>query len=174
VLLVRRSDIRAFGIGRERTRSGALWAFACCAIGALASLAQAQPARTYQLDPFGQASSGFADCPPGKPPLLTEEQMRIQAHERAERGTSCCLAGTCECGGAYKHDPEINARVAAAILADKRFAGSSVWVTTMRGFVTLQGCVSSATQKRALEALVKHQQGVALVWNETKVTARPR
>ena len=47
--------------------------------------------------------------------------MRAQAHERAERGTSCCLAGTCECGGAYKHDPEINARVVDAIKADKRF-----------------------------------------------------
>jgi hypothetical protein len=151
-----------------------LRAVACLVLGALAALAQAQPARTYQLDPFGQASAGFAGCPTAKPPLLTEQEMRIQAHERAERGTSCCLAGTCECGGAYKHDPDVNTRVIDAIKADKRFAGSSVWVTTMRGFVTLQGCVSGAAQKRALEGLVKRQQGVALVWNETTVTARPR
>jgi osmotically-inducible protein OsmY len=95
--------------------------------------------------------------------------MRIQAHERAERGTSCCLAGTCECGGAYKHDPEINARVVEAIRRDRRFRDTSVWVTTMRHFVTLQGCVRSTAQKSALERWVKQQKDVALVWNETLV-----
>ena len=74
-----------------------------CALVPLAVAAE-EP-RTYQLDPFAQATDGFAGCPAAKPPVLTESEMRIQAHERAERGTSCCLAGTCECGGAYKHDP---------------------------------------------------------------------
>jgi len=97
--------------------------------------------------------------------------MRVQAHERAERGTSCCLAGTCECGGAYKRDPEINDRVIAAIHADKRFRDTSVWVTTMRKFVTLQGCVRSRPQGKALEQLVKRQSDVAIVWNETTVGA---
>ena len=100
--------------------------------------------------------------------------MRVQAHERAERGTSCCLAGTCECGGAYKRDPEINDRVIAAIHSDKRFRDTSVWVTTMRKFVTLQGCVHSARQKRWLEQLVKKQPDVAIVWNETIVGTAPR
>ena len=71
--------------------------------------------------------------------------MRVQAHGRAERGTSCCLAGTCECGGAYRRDPEINDRVVAAIRDERRFRDTSVWVTTTRKFVTLQGCVRSAT-----------------------------
>lgn len=129
--------------------------------------APAEEAAGYQLDPFAQATSGFAACPPVSPPVLTVEQMRTQAHQRVERGTSCCLAGTCECGGAYKRDPEINARVVAAIRNDARFRDTSVWVTTGRGFVTLQGCVGTTGQRRALERLVRRQKDVALVWNET-------
>jgi len=141
--------------------------------GALAAPASAEDARTYQLDPFTQATGGYAGCPEGKPPILTEQEMRITAHERAERGTSCCLAGTCECGGAYKHDPEINERVAGAVREDRRFRDTSVWVTTMRKFVTLQGCVRTRAQRSALERLVKRQPDVAIVWNETTVGTRP-
>ena len=126
-------------------------------------------ADTYQLDPFEQATAGFAACPTVAPPTLTPEQMRAQAHSRVERGTSCCLAGTCECGGSYKHDPEINAHVAAAIRNDPRFRDASVWITTTRKFVTLQGCVRTTAQKHALERLVRRQPDVALVWNETTV-----
>lgn len=142
--------------------------------GALGSLAvAAEEPRTYQLDPFGQATAGFAACPSAKPPLLTEQEMRVQAHERAERGTSCCLAGTCECGGAYKRDPEINDHIIASIRNDRRFRDTSVWVTTMRKFVTLQGCVRRRSQGKALERLVKRQPDVAIVWNETTVGATP-
>jgi len=95
-------------------------------------------------------------------------------HSRAERGTSCCLAGTCECGGAYKRDPEINARVVDAIKSDSRFRNTSVWVTTTRKFVTLQGCVRSAAQKKALERFVKSLADVQIVFNETKVGVSPR
>jgi hypothetical protein len=135
-------------------------------------IAAAEETRTYQLDPFAQATDGFAACPTAAPPVLTEQEMRVQAHERAERGTSCCLAGTCECGGAYKRDPEINDRVVAAIRGNQQFRDTSVWVTTMRKFVTLQGCVRSGPQKKALERLVKRQPDVAIVWNETTVGAR--
>lgn len=128
--------------------------------------AAAQTHRSYQLDPFAQATSGDERCPEAKPPALDEQEMRVQAHSRAERGTSCCLAGTCECGGPYKHDSEINERVIAAVRADMRFRNASVWVTTTRGFVTLRGCVRSAAGKSALERLVRRQAGVVLVWNE--------
>src|SRR6266446_4705242 len=136
-------------------------------VAAVDPLAGAEEPRTYQLDPFTQATAGYAGCPEAKPPVLTEQEMRVSAHHRAERGTSCCLAGTCECGGAYKRDPEINERVIEALRRDGRFGDTSVWVTTTRGFVTLQGCVHNASQRRALERLVKRQEGVALVWNET-------
>ena len=136
--------------------------------------ASAEEPPTYQLDPFAQATDGYASCPAAKPPVLTEQEMRVQAHGRAERGTSCCLAGTCECGGAYRRDPEINDRVIAAIRRENRFRDTSVWVTTMRKFVTLQGCVRSATQKKALERLVKRQPDVAIVWNETTIGVNAR
>ena len=142
-------------------------AVALCA--ALPTAAAGAELGGYQLDPFAQATSGFAACPAVSPPVLTVEQMRMQAHERVERGTSCCLAKTCECGGAYKHDPDINARVVAAIRDDARFRNASVWVTTMRKFVTLQGCVRNSAQKRALERMVRRQRDVALVWNETTI-----
>ena len=126
----------------------------------------AQTSQSYLLDPFAQATSGDERCPAAKPPILDEQQMRSQAHSRAERGTSCCLAGTCECGGPYKHDAEINDRVVEAIRADKRFRDTAVWVTTTRGFVTLRGCVRSLALKNALGWVVKRQAGVVLVWNE--------
>jgi hypothetical protein len=130
----------------------------------------AQTSQSYLLDPFAQATSGDERCPAAKPPILDEQQMRSQAHSRVERGTSCCLAGTCECGGPYKHDAEINDRVVEAIRVDKRFRDSAVWVTTTRGFVTLRGCVRNPAQKNALRQVVKRQPGVVLVWNE--VTTR--
>lgn len=153
---------------------GMRWFALVVAAATLPSLAGADD---YQLDPFEQATAGFAACPTVPPPTLTLEQMRTQAHQRAERGTSCCLAGTCECGGSYKRDPEINARVAAAIRDDARFRDASIWVTTTRKFVTLRGCVRTSAQKRTLERLVRRQPDVAIVWNETSVgpvTQAPR
>ena len=129
----------------------------------------AETPQTYQLDPFAEATTGYSGCAAAKPPILSEQEMRIQAHQRAERGTSCCLAGTCECGGAYKRDPEINARVVDAIRNDARLRDTRVWVTTARKFVTLQGCVRSAAQKRTLEHVARRVPDVAIVWNEVTV-----
>ncbi len=126
-----------------------------------------------QLDPFAPATNGFTGCPQTPPPLVTPERFRIIAHERAERGTYCALEGKCEPGGAYKHDPEVNERVRAAIAEDKRFATTSIWVTTNRRFVTLSGCVRSLGQQRALTALVRKQSGVDRVFDETRVGSPP-
>ena len=114
--------------------------------------------RLIQLDPFAQATSGFKGCPVSSPPLVTPEQMRIIAHERAERGTYCALEGRCEPGGAYRRDPEVNERVRAAIAQDKRFADTSVAVTTTRRFVTLTGCVQF---ERAASRARRLRQGAA-------------
>jgi hypothetical protein len=140
----------------------------------VASGAAPEVSQSYLLDPFAQATDGDRRCSPVSAPVLDEQQMRAQAHSRAERGTSCCLAGTCECGGPYKHDAEINDRVVASIRADTRFRDTAVWVTTTRGFVTLQGCVRSQSQKTALGQLVKRQPGVVLVWTETTVERKEK
>ncbi len=124
----------------------------------------------YNDPPPLQATHGRADCPPPKVRALSPEEARREAHQRVERGTSCFLAGTCGPGGDYKDDDKVNARVAERIAADERFADTSVWVETLRKFVTLKGCVASDAQARALEATARGVEGVKLVWIETKVT----
>ena len=133
--------------------------FAKLALGAVA-----QP--PLQLDPFAQATAGMPPCPVVDPRLYSPDQMRTEAHARAERGTRCALEGTCEPGGAYKRDGEINEQVRADIAADKRFADTSVWVTTSRKWVTLKGCVRTKTQEKALVELTRHQAYVERVFDE--------
>ena len=136
--------------------------------------ASAAAEELIQLDPFAQATSGHPGCPTPAPPLLTREQVERGAHARAERGTRCAMEGSCEPGGAYRRDPEINDAVRAAIAGDKRFATSSVWLTTSRGWVTLQGCVRDAAQKRALVTTVKAVPRVVQVFDETRAPRSPR
>src|SRR5437763_13777015 len=78
-----------------------------------------------QLDPFAQATAGDARCPAVSARLVTQEEAQTQAHARVERGTRCAMEGTCEPGGAYRRDPEINDAVRTAIATDKRFANAS-------------------------------------------------
>lgn len=119
-----------------------------------------------QLDPFARATQGFAACPEQPPPLLSPDQARVESHVRVERGLRCAMEGKCEPGGAYKRDPELNDRVRALIGRDPRFADTSVWVTTSRKWVTLQGCVRSTAQRKALVALVAKQPDVERVFDE--------
>ena len=124
------------------------------------------------LDPFAQATRGYVQCAEVAPPLLTADEARSQAHVRVERGLRCAMEGKCEPGGAYKRDPETNERVRELIASDKRFANTSLWLTTSRKWVTLQGCVRSRAQQRALVQLVKSQPHVERVFDETSVGAR--
>jgi hypothetical protein len=142
---------------------------ACCA--ALALLVAPCPCaeELIQLDPFAQATRGHPGCSAPAPPLLTREQVERGAHARAERGTRCAMEGKCEPGGAYRRDPEINEAVRAALAADPRFASASVWITTSRGWVTLQGCVRDAVQRLELEEVVKKLPRVVQVFDETRV-----
>jgi osmotically-inducible protein OsmY len=122
-----------------------------------------------QFDPFAQATAGMTACPAVMPRLWTVNEMRTEAHARSERGTRCVLEGTCEPGGAYKRDPEINEQVRAAIAADKRFARTSIWVTTSRKWVTLKGCVGKSAQRKALVKLASQQPIVERVFDELTV-----
>lgn len=125
-----------------------------------------------QLDPFAQATDGFAGCPVVAPPLMTTEQAGTQAHARAERGTRCALEGKCEPGGAYRRDPEVNAAVRTAIAGERRFADTAIWVTTSRRWVTLQGCVRDTRQRRDLVRFVGARPDVERVFDELQVGTR--
>lgn len=129
-----------------------------------------QPGNPYNDPPPLQATHGIARCVAPKARALTPQEARLEAHQRIERGTSCWLAGQCEPGGDYRHDAEISARVAESIAHDTRFANSSLWVETLRRFVTIKGCLADAGQGRTLEAKVKAIDGVKLVWQEAVVT----
>jgi osmotically-inducible protein OsmY len=137
-------------------------------------IASAAEPDNYYSDPAPlQATHGISDCAAPAVRVLSPEDARREAHQRVERGTSCWLAGTCEPGGDYKNDAVVNARVADAIANDARFANTSIWVETLRKFVTLKGCVADDTQSRELESLVRSVTGVKLVWQEAKVKSPP-
>ena len=82
------------------------------------------------------------------------------------------MEGKCEPGGAYRRDAEINERVRAAIASDRRFAGTSIWLTTSRKWVTLQGCVHKAAQRRSLVDLVRKSRDVERVFDELTIAAQ--
>jgi hypothetical protein len=132
--------------------------------------------RNWFETPFDQAVAGMPGCPRPEGPLITQAEMRQQAHGRIERGTSCWLAKKCEDSNVYRRDPEIQQRVLHAIRGDGRFAQSSLWVTTERRYVTLQGCAVSVEVKSSLLAQVRAVEGVEQVFDQLIVgaTGRPR
>ncbi len=128
----------------------------------------------YDDPPPLRATDGIAGCPPPPVRVLTPDAARREAHQRVERGTSCWLAGTCPPGGDYAGDRDLNTRVARAVADDPRFATASIWVETLRKFVTLKGCLATARQGVALEALVRSIDGVRVVWQEATPAPSPR
>lgn len=133
-----------------------------------------EPRRNVFDDPFQQLTHGLGHCPVPPGPLLTEGQAREQAHGRIERGTSCFRAGRCRLPNSYLYDKEIMPRVQKAVDADGRFDGTtSVWALGQRRWLWLQGCVSSAAEGQALEALVRGIDDVEGVVNELVVLPSP-
>ncbi|HEX6017079.1 MAG TPA: BON domain-containing protein [Burkholderiaceae bacterium] len=152
---------------RYRVRAAA----SVLAAAALAAVADDAPSerRNWFDDPFVQVTAAMPACPAPDPPLLTAQQMRSEAHYRAERGTSCYRAGRCRLPNAYLYDKEIAPRVAKAITADGRFADTSLWIEGQRRWVWLKGCVARAEQKAALEQLVRVIDDVEQVIDQLQV-----
>lgn len=123
----------------------------------LAGLAHAQDAdrRNWFEDPFFQVASGLPGCPVPEGPLLTFDEQRREAHWRAERGTSCWLAGKCRDSSAYRYDKTLAPQVQAALQVVPGVERASVWVVIQRRWVFLQGCVSSADLAARLEAAAR-------------------
>lgn len=123
-------------------------------------------------DPFVQATRGLSDCPVPDPPRWTAQQVREQAHYRAERGTSCYRAGRCRLPNAYLYDREIAERALRAIDHHGGFADTSVWLEGQRRWVTLKGCVRTPQQSIDLEQLIRSLDDVEAVINELQVRRR--
>jgi osmotically-inducible protein OsmY len=120
-------------------------------------------------DPFSQVTSAIKDCPPQAGPLLTKAEMQAQAHARTERGTRCYESGRCRLPSSYLYDQEIIPRVRKAILADGRFADTSLWIEGQRRWVWLKGCVRTRAQADALGRLARQIDDVEQVFNELVV-----
>jgi hypothetical protein len=131
-----------------------------------------EPRRNPFDDPFMAVTSGLPGCPRAEPPLFTEAQTRSEAHDRAQRGTSCWLAGRCRLHNAYLYDKEIVPRVVKAVQADGRYGDTRVWALGQRRWVWLKGCVARPEQREGLERLVRLIDDVEGVVNELMVGTR--
>jgi len=118
-------------------------------------------------DPFEILSTDIVGCPEPRGPRITAAEARVQAHHRAERGTSCWLAGQCSEPDAYRFDAGIAAALRERFKDAPALRPSSLWMTVQGRIVYLEGCVASAAQGPQLEAVARGApdvlQAVALV-----------
>lgn len=136
----------------------------------LARAASAQPTagealRNWFNDPFFALRQDQADCPEPAGPRVTETERRAQAHRRAEKGTTCWLAGEPDCAqsSAYRYDAGIADAVQADAALGPALVGSSVWITVQGRVVYAEGCVRDAAQAEALEHRLRAQPHVQQV-----------
>lgn len=139
-------------------------------VGAMAAAtAQAEPVKNWFNDPFFAVRQGVRRCPMPRGPLGTEAQMRVESHERAERGTTCWLARQCEKPNAYWYDRAIADEVKRRFDASSQWRDASLWVTVQRRIVWVEGCVPPHYREGQLEALLKGVEGVEHVFANVTV-----
>lgn len=118
-------------------------------------------------DPFFQITAAVPDCPLPAGPFIDESEKRVQAHHRAERGTTCWLTKECDRKNSYAYDADIASALEAALNERKPFASTSLWVTVQGRIVYIEGCVAQAAQAAEIEAFVRVvpyvQQAIAIV-----------
>ena len=121
-------------------------------------------------DPFLRITAGLPRCPVPDAPGYTAQEAATEAHDRAQRGVSCWLAGRCRLPNAYLYDAEIIPRVQLALQADGRFdATTSLWAAGQRRLVWLQGCVTTAGEAADAERIVRALDDVEGVFNQLMV-----
>jgi hypothetical protein len=138
----------------------------------LAAVAAAQERRNAFDDPFLPVTSALPGCPVPRGPGYTEEEVRQEAHVRAQHGTSCYRVGRCRLPNSYLYDKEIIPRVQQYLRMDGRFDDTSVWILGERRLVTLMGCVRTAKQKEEMERTVLLVDDVMGVINQLTVGTR--
>lgn len=124
--------------------------------------------RNWFDDPFVQISAGIAACPLPAGPFGDARDRRAQLHSRAEKGTTCWLAGDCERPNSFAYDRDIAAAAQAALLREPaRFADTSLWLTVQGRVLYIEGCVARPAQVAELEAIGRGlpyvQQAIAIV-----------
>jgi hypothetical protein len=124
--------------------------------------------RNWFDDPFFQVTSAVPDCPLPAGPFVDERGRREQAHRRAEKGTTCWLAGECDRPKAYAYDQDIAAEIRQAFAGNTSFTQTtSLWVTVQGRVVYVEGCVRDPSAEMQIETLVRSlpyvQQAIAIV-----------
>lgn len=106
---------------------------------------------------------------------MTAAERLAQAHHRAERGTSCWLAGECDKPNSYAYDRDIGAELKTAFAQRNPSPESTLWITVQGRVVFIEGCVANEHVGPALEALAKEipavQQVVVLVYADLSARA---
>ena len=106
-------------------------------------------------DPFFQISQAVADCPLPVGPFVTEDQRLVDAHHRAERGTTCWLVGKCDRPNSYAYDQDIASGFKAELARHNPFANSSLWVTVQGRVVYIEGCAGEKGMVQQVEAFAR-------------------
>jgi hypothetical protein len=138
-------------------------------LAALSLAAHAQERRNWFDDPFLQVTSALPGCAEPRPPGMTDEEQKKEAHVRAQHGTSCYRVGRCRLPNSYLYDKELIPRVAQYLRMDGRFDDTSVWVLGERRLVTLMGCVKTREQAEQMEKAVLLVDDVMGVVNHLSV-----
>ncbi|NPC56310.1 BON domain-containing protein [Caenimonas soli] len=140
---------------------------------------RAQERSNFFDDPFVQVTAAMPGCPVPEGPLVTQAEVRAQAHVRSQHGGSCYRSGRCRLANSYLYDKEIIPRAVLYLQQDGRFDNTSVWLLGERRLVTLMGCVQSREQGEAMEKavlLVDDVMGVVnhlMIGTEGKPLYRP-
>ena len=126
------------------------------------------PRRNVFGDPFVQLSSAWPGCPQPAGPFMTAREQREASHRRAEKGTTCWLAGQCRQHSDFLEDPGIAAALREAAAARPALlAHTTLWATVQGRVVYLEGCAADAALAPALEAwamaLPQVQRALALL-----------
>ena len=107
----------------------------------------------------------IAPLPAG--PFVSESDKRVQAHRRAEKGTTCWLAGECDRPNAYAYDRDIAEAFRKAVAGPDRLPGTTLWVTVQGRVLYIEGCALQNSSVAAVEALARSlphvQQAIAIV-----------
>lgn len=148
---------------------------------ALVALSAASPAladeelRNWFNDPFFQISAALPDCPLPAGPFVSESDKRVQAHHRAERGTTCWLAKECDRPNSYAYDADIADAFQAAVRERNPFPNTTLWVTVQGRVVYIEGCGTQESQVSEVETFARAlpfvQQAIAIVRIEPSARA---
>jgi len=126
-------------------------------------------------DPFFQVTRADPECPKPAGPYVDESGRRQQAHRRAEKGTTCWLAGECDRPKAYAYDQDIAVAIRRAFAETSAFDSTTLWVTVQGRVVYVEGCAQDESTTLQVEALVRSlpfvQQAIGIIRTNPKLAA---